>query len=421
MNLKAVLAVAVALLAGLYATPVVADEPQREENTKGWHAPHGGFFNSPIGGPESQRAIERRVLAMIRHAKPDSYIRIALFSFDRRNMATALINAHEKRNVNVQLLLNDHQMTAAMRRLRSAFGVDRSEKTFFRRCKKGCRSQGEFLHSKIYMFSRTGKSKHVIATGSANLTTNAMINQWNDLLIRPDNEPLYDAFKKVFNEMKKDKKATPLYKVIDVEPRYQVQALPFPKPSADRDPVMRVLNKISCKGAKGGTGIDGRTMLRVSMHRWAGNRGVYLARKVVRLHGQGCNVAVMHGSADPGVRRAITRNTKRGRVPIRANGFDENGDGQIDRYSHHKYFLISGHFGDDRSEERLYTGSSNWARRGATGDEIIFLARGKGYVNQWKRNFDHIWRHGSRPITYGREGARTGTEPRIGGESWEND
>ncbi len=438
MNVKAALVAVSVLMAGLYASPVAASEGgvttgvhavqtkthhktqdrTQHHRKKGYRPPEGAFFNIPIGNAEQQHRVENVIQAAIRHAKPDSYIRIALFSFDRRPIAQDLIDAY-KRGVHVQVLLNDHQITRAMRMMNRAFGHMRKRKSFVYRCHEGCRAHGENLHSKFYLFSKTGREEKVSITGSHNLTTNALIHQWNDGLVTR-NDKVYDTFKSVFKEMKPDKNVRRPYEIFNINRRYQLQVLPFMNATRRNDPVMKILNKIRCSGATGGAGNNGRTVVRVDMHRWAGHRGAYLASKIVDLWAAGCNVAVMHGSASAEVRDAITRNTHRGRVPIRSNGFDESGDGVIDRYTHHKYFIISGHYGKHTSENRIYTGSANWAPSGLRGDEVIFRARGPRLFNQYKANFDYIWNHGSRPVPYGRNRMAM-AEPRIGGKYWEND
>lgn len=424
MNFKAALVALTVVLAGLHATPVVAEEgpaprvETTEERRKGWHPPAGAHFNNPIGSYEAQRRIENVIQASIRRAKKDSYIRIALFSFDRRGIAQDLIDAH-KRGVHVQVLLNDHQITRAMRMMSQAFGNSLKRKSWIRRCDSGCRAHSENLHSKIYLFSRTGAAVKTSIVGSVNLTTNALIHQWNDGLV-VNNDKVYNRLRSVFNEMKLDKDVTRPYKVYNINRRYQLQVLPFMNATRRNDPIMRMLNRVKCKGATGGTGTNGRTQVRVDMHRWAGHRGAYIADKIVNLWAEGCDVKVMHGSASEQVRQAITRNTHRGRVPIRSNGFDESGDGMIDRYTHHKYLIISGHYRKDTSQNITYTGSANWSGSGVRGDEIIFRARGPRTKKQYLANFNFIWNNGSRPIPYGRA-RMAAAEPKIGGKYWEND
>ena len=381
--------------------------------------PSGGTFNSPIGGSGAQYRIEKVLLGAINHAKPGSTIRIAVFSFDRRRVARALVEA-KKRGVKVQVLLNGHQWTRAMRVLRDGLGGKRWNSSFMYVCDRGCRARYGFVHTKMYLFSKTGQATNTVMTGSVNVTNNAAIHQWNDLFVKNNAPRVYAAFDEVFRQMRRDKPAKPQYQVFNISRRYQLLAMPFPGVTRTTDPVIKILNKINCKGANGGTGTNGRTKVRVSQHRWSGTRGAWIARKVVSLYAQGCDIKLMHGSADDKVRAELRRSTKRGRVPVRANGFDETGDGYIDRYSHHKYMTVSGSYGADRSTRLLMTGSSNWAGIGTKGDEIIFLGRGARYVRQWNGNFNHIWDKGSRSVHY-RRGTTGSEEPKIGGKHWEND
>ena len=421
--LLAVLGVVLTLTAPVTANAVDAvQEQQTQPRQSTWKPKGGGTFNVPIGSSDQQLRIHRLLKESVKHSKKGSTIRIAVFSFDRRDMAEALINAY-KRGVNVQVIVNEHQFTVANRMLRRAIGKDRSKKSWIRQCDNGCRG-GSFLHTKLYLFRKTGAAERTVMLGSANLTSNAVLHQWNDLWVRNGNRDLYNDALEVFRQMKADKRAKPLYQVSNsYRHNYQLQALPFPEVTPKNDPIMKVLGRVNCKGAKDGTGTNGRTKIRVSQHRWSGARGAWIARKVVQLWAAGCDVRLMYGSADSKVREVMSTYTERGRVPLRANGFDENGDGEIDRYSHHKYMTISGNYLRDNSKRLLLTGSSNWANIGTKGDELIFLAEGRKYVRQWNANFDYLWNNGSRPPTYQRtaSGRMTFPEPKATGKYWEND
>ena len=410
-----------AVLAALlpFAAPVNADSADRVQARGRYVPPEGGHFNVPIGDRAAQTRIKRVVLDAIQHARKGSYIKIALFSFDRRDMGEALIKAH-RRGVHVQVLLNEHQVTRTMRTMRGVFRADRRRKSFIYQCRDGCRGGG-FLHTKLYLFSKTGVTRSgTVMIGSANLTTNAEVHQWNDLMVL-NNAKVYDKANVVFEQMRRDRRAKPVYRVWDISSRYELQALPHPHTTRRNDPIMNVLEKVHCRGATRGTGTNGRTKIRANQHRWSGNRGAYIARRMIALHGQGCDVRLMHGSADDTVRSVMRTRSKRGMVPLRANGFDENGDGEIDRYTHTKYLTISGNYGKDRSTSLVLTGSSNWAGIGVHGDDVLFLAKGRGRVADWNRNFNFIWDRGSRPVTYRRPGFYNVEEPKLTGKYWEND
>ena len=270
--------------------------------------PEGGHFNIPTGNHEQQSRIERTVLDAIQHARKDSYIKIALFSFDRRPMGDALIKAYH-RGVHVQVLLNDHQVTRTMRTMKGVFHADRDRKSFIYQCNRGCRG-GSFLHSKLYVFCHTGGATGgTTMLGSTNLTTNAMVHQWNDLLVL-NNKNVYTVANKVFDQMERDKQAHPVYHVWDISSRFELQAFPHPHTTKKNDPIMQILSKVHCKGATRGTGTNGHTKIRVDMHRWSENRGAYIARRLIQLYGEGCDVKLMHGSADDTVRSAMRTRTQ---------------------------------------------------------------------------------------------------------------
>jgi phosphatidylserine/phosphatidylglycerophosphate/cardiolipin synthase-like enzyme len=427
MKMRTALVALLTALATVLAlgAPVQAAAPAQVEKAtaKKWLPKAGGSFNNPYGDGTARRGVERTITQAITRAPKGSVIRITLFSFDRVNMAKALIDAR-KRGVTVQLLLNSHQFTKAMRMLRnSGLRADPTRKNFMYQCKRGCRG-GSFLHSKMYLFSESGAAKHTVMVGSHNLTTNATVHQWNDLWVRNNDRELFIAFRKTFNQMRRDRNATPLYQVHNVhDGRFQLQVMPHPGTTKQNDPIMKMLRRVECRGAAAGTGTNGRTAIRVSQHRWAGKRGAWIARKLVQLYGQGCDVKLMHGSADKYVRPALNIRSKRGLVPVRTNGFDHDGDGYLDVYSHHKYMTISGVYGKDKDARITMTGSSNWAGIGMHGDELIFVARGAKFVRQWNANWNFIWKNHSQPTEYRRvaAGFRAVAPPIAGGEHWEND
>ena len=397
---------AVALAASLLAaapTATAGDPGQGgsaapADGTKPWLPTTGGWFNDPWGEPESKFRIERQIVDAIRHARKGSSIHIAVYSFDRVNVAKALIAAHQ-RGVSVQVLHNDHQYTTAMKMLKHALGTDRRKRSWDYTCKTGCRSEQGVLHDKIYMFEHTGGAKDVVMTGSANLTGNAALHQFNDLLIKSEVPDLYTTFLHLFWELKKDVTATPLFEHTDLG-EYELWVMPHPHTTEADDPVMDILRPVECKGADNGTGVNGHTKIRVSMHSWNGVRGAYIARRLRNLYAEGCDVKVMWSLGGSGMKRVIGTGTPRGTVPRHADGYNTDCDElqEVDMYSHQKYLTISGHYGDDRSASYVYTGSSNWTPQGISGDELILRATGPHLVNQWNRNFDFIWDRRSRPV-----------------------
>ena len=379
-------------------SPRAGTAPARTGTSKPWLPATGGWFNDPWGSQESKFRIERQIVAAIKHARKGSYIRIAVYSFDRVNVARALLDAHQ-RGVRVQVLHNDHQYTTAMKMLKHGLGTNRGKKSWDYTCKTGCRSVQGVLHDKIYLFEHTGGAKNVVMTGSANLTGNAAIHQFNDLLVKNEVPNLYLRLLKLFWELKKDKTANPLYQVDELRD-YKLWVMPRPRNTRDRDPIIDILRPVECTGAAGGTGTNGRTKIRVSMHAWNGSRGTWIAERLRNLYAQGCDVKVLWALAGSEMKRVIGMNTPRGTVPRHSDSYNTDCDElqEVDMYSHQKYLTISGHYGDDRSTSYVFTGSSNWTPSGISGDEMILRVKGPHLVSQWNRNFDFIWDHRSRPI-----------------------
>ena len=140
-----------------------ATADKQKPKPKRWKAYKGAFFNNPHVNADRFK-IERRIIDTIRHVPKGETIRIAVYSFDREGVADALIAAH-KRGVKIQMLLNDHQDTHAMKRVRAVLGTNRFAKNFIYKCKQGCRTfadQYRNLHSKFYTFTQAGKSKDVM-------------------------------------------------------------------------------------------------------------------------------------------------------------------------------------------------------------------------------------------------------------------
>ncbi len=388
--------------------------PKPPKKFRKWEAPRGPFFNDPHR-KEGHFRIERQLVDTIKHTPKGSYIRIAVYSFDRVNVAAALVAA-VRRGVKVQLLLNDHWDTGAMKMIRNEIGTDRSKKSFIYKCKTSCRSAAnEFnnLHSKFYLFSQAGKSEDVIAVGSHNLTRNADIHQWNDLYFMSGEHEIFRQFVGLFNDMKNDynTRQDPLFFCgVPIGPvcddsvdKHTVWA--FPRVSGPKnDLVIDTLDKIQCL-TPDAEGNVVRTKLALSMHTMRGNRGNYLAEAIRKKWAQGCNVRVMFGLIGYHTKGVIAAPTARGRIPLRSTGldfntddnFDLNSDGVddliLDYYSHQKYLVIQGTYNGIPDTEMVITGSSNWASLSTANDEIWFTVQGARVAKKYLGNYNYQWNH----------------------------
>lgn len=434
-------------------TPTLLAKPKK--NKKKWQAKGGARFNNPM--IEKQRfVIERHIIQAIRNSPKGSKITISAYSLDRGVFARELIAAY-RRGVKVQVLLNDHQVSGAQVAIQRVIGAKTKKKSFLRRCVSGCRAdQNEFnnLHSKFYLFSQTGKSRHVVMLGSQNMTLNAVRWQWNDLFTIPDNEVLYDEFQALFNDMRPDwKKRRATYEFCDKAGREcplgdleRYHTTVFPRfTTQKRDVIMHVLNNIQCRYVDPETGKERRTVLRLSMHTMRGSRGNYPADKLRSLYALGCDLKVNYGLMGFHTKEHLGAPTPRGRVPLRSTGFSLTEDSietglpeNIERYTHHKYFVLRGSYKGNPQSNMVWTGSTNWASLGTPQDEILFSMHGAKRVNSYLANFDVMWRkpfsrdaytttyESWRPVN----GSLVGVNPtitvepdglRAAGRTWEND
>lgn len=412
-----VVALAVALTV---VAPVTA--PAQAAERKGWRPTPGVKFNVARVGGERQFRLERQIIEAIRHARPRSTIKMVMFSYDRMQVTDALLAVRRQRKVHVQVIVNGHELPAAQRKLKKALGTKRGKRSFFYQCAASCRGQGDVQHSKFVLFSKTGSAENVVMLGSLNMKLNGALNQYNDLLTILNRPRLYRTLDGVFDEMARDRLARTSYFAKNVGP-FKLFVLPFPRPpkstrktrwTASRDPISRLLAPVRCTGARTDSG---RTIIRVNMHAWDGDRGVMIARRLRDLYARGCDVKVLVGYAGGRVRAIFANPTKRGRMPARSTGFDTDDDGEIDLYSHTKILTINGNYDGARGRKLVVTGSSNFQNGGQYGDELILRAYSSGLYRAYADNWGSMWRTRSHAFGESAAGRRSTSEPVLGIDS----
>jgi phosphatidylserine/phosphatidylglycerophosphate/cardiolipin synthase-like enzyme len=323
-------------------------------------------------------------------------IRVALYSMTDQRFAKALVAAN-RRCISVQILMNNHldrNTDPAWRRLADALGTRRYNRgdvrrSFAYRCSSGCRGSG-VLHTKMYLFNSTlqrqrwNRIRHTVSTGSSNMTFNAASIQYNDLFTVRNKPGLYTTFLSVFNKMRRDRFRRNLIQVTNG--RYRSSF--WPQDRGGPDPEKVALRSISCRGANGGTGFKGRTVVHVNMHAWFGTRGLALARQVRQLYNQGCYVKVLYGFMSFGVFKILLRG-HRTRLTARRTLFSHNGRTAY-VYSHMKNILASGHVGSDRSAKVSWTGSNNFTDGGPHFDEVMIRIPSAYVYRLYRRQFNFI-------------------------------
>jgi hypothetical protein len=390
------------------------------------YQPSGGaVFNNPKGDRTAKFRIIQTVNQAIKHAPRGSRIQMSTYLLDNKPSVGLLIGAR-KRGVAVQVVMDGAARNGQTKRLARALNRDNKDrvnpkrakgkrvkgkwvrgkklKPRYRRggpdrsyvvfCKGACRNGGVPNHTKYFTFTRTGKARNVIMVSSSNLNVGGAVKGYNDLFVTKSRGALIRDFAYVHREMAKDTNNG--YRFLTFK-RGALLARFYPK-KRKGDPVMTDLSRVRCRGAKGGAGQRGRTAINISMFRWNNDRGNAIARRLVKLEKQGCKVSVVYGAPGRKVRKTLTKSARRGGIRLWDSRWDFDGDKAVDLRVHHKYMLINGRFGRDRSAWRVHTGSQNWGRSLYAGDEntlnIASRLAYRQYIVNWRKMAKHSRRIG---------------------------
>jgi hypothetical protein len=318
-----------------------------------------------------------------------SIIRIVAYSFDYEPMATALINAHRACKgsdtigcgVQVRLLIDSHTETQQIRDLRSAFGTGKSDGTYLRTCKYSCMAnKPSFIHSKLYMFSRTGGATRVVMNSSANPAETGVKKSWNNTYTTVGDKTIYDANVDNFNDMLPDKTNTDYYHTVEAGP-YPTKEYFFPRAGSTKksDTLYNILNDVSCRGG---------TTIKLSTYFWTSAR-LYLADKLVALRKAGCTVEVLYpdgsGNQDT-IYPEITSALLKGNIDTWNTRPTTGG-----LYVHNKVILIDGVYQGLANQKIVYTTSQNLTMTSLReSNEVMLRIPNVGVYGQYARNFDSI-------------------------------
>ena len=257
-------------------------------------------------------------------------------------------------------------------------GRHQEYKSWFRTCSHSCRGTRGAMHSKLYLFSKVGRSTQVVMSSSANMTGSAAANQYNDMYTIVDRKKPYKVSIKVFNEAAKDRPA-PWHSYTDGSITGW-----FNPNSGHPDLPYKMLNKVKCRGAKG-AGSHGRTSIRIAQDVFNGARGAKIARRIKELHRRGCDIRLVYSQL-VGASRSILAG-----VPKNHLVADKDGDGAYDIYLHMKAMSISGNYGRDRGTRIVFNGSANWSGLGLMADENGLVIRRDGVERQYGRQINRLF------------------------------
>jgi hypothetical protein len=360
------------------------------------------IFNDPTGDPAAKNRIADHVRRAIDATPRHGSIRMAAYSFDLPEIAGALLRACTQRQVTVQVVLNDNFVSRPARQLQQALGADTDSSeascgagagtSFVKVCHASCRlgDRGN-QHMKIYLFSATGSESYVVMAGSANLTGYAAGVHWNDLVTFTGSQQLYDDYSRVFAELASDQRVES--PAVEVRHGDLLTSVAAGRPATpDEDAVAQRLGKVDCR-ALPGSGVGGRTVVRVSMYGWQGERGLDLARRTAELSREGCRVQVLVSAAGPDVVATLLDSE----VQVRSasldvdhdvtTGFEDSG---WEHFVHEKWMSLDGTW-DGAATRAVWTGSENWSDVSLLNDELVVMIPREQVHAAYVAHFDHIW------------------------------
>jgi phosphatidylserine/phosphatidylglycerophosphate/cardiolipin synthase-like enzyme len=303
----------------------------------------GATFNDPNGSRADQTALMDQIIGAVNNVPAGSIIRIVAYSFDYDDMADALINAHDN-GAQVRLLIDSHTETSQIRRLRSAFGTGTSDGTYLRTCKFSCMANTDsFIHSKLYLFSRTGNATYVSMNSSANPAETGVSKSWNNTYTTVGDKTLYDANVDNFNDMLPDKTNTDYYHTVESLP-YKEYFFPRAGSTKNSDTIYNILNDVSCPST-----------IRLTTYFWTSAR-LYLAEKLSALKKAGCKVEVIYPDG-PGDQDTIYPEVT---AELRSGAIDTwNTRPNKGFYVHNKVILIDGTYQGVGGQKLVYATSQN--------------------------------------------------------------
>lgn len=366
-----------------------------------YRPPTGVRFNNPYAPRSEQFRISDHILRTIDSVARGEKIRIATWNLRSSGVADALIRAH-RRGVSVRIVMDQLNANAAnpnpdVARVRSNFRGFGNKKrkadmrSFLRLCVSSCRGNTGIAHSKYYLFSRVGKARGVVIYGSHNLTELAATIQWNDVFTVKNRPEVYNSFLRIFNESTRDKRANPPFRRFIYGKQFGVEFYPNAGRKVGGDPAMRWLKAVRCTGATGGTGNNGRTIVRVGQTAMHGARGTALAKQLAAMKRAGCDIRVVYAMFANDVVRILHD----AGIPLVHLAQDFDRDGSYDRYIHMKVLAISGVYAGQTNAKIVFNGASNWSPFALDSDEEVGILRYPKIVQRYINWINTLRRPGS--------------------------
>jgi phosphatidylserine/phosphatidylglycerophosphate/cardiolipin synthase-like enzyme len=354
----------------------------------------GVVFNTALGPRENRNRIFGKIIAAINHAPKRSRIRIMSWNIMSRTAVDALLRA-QARGVKVRVLMDNTNLVdipnPGFKRLKA--GLKRgnqhrkqARRSYAKTCMQSCRGARGAAHSKIYLFSKTGKAENVVMSGSANLTVAGAVNQWNDMYTWVDNRKMFKFAVRVYKEMWQDTPVAQQFVQYSTG-KDLLGFAPLMGPGGRTiDPVRFLLDQVTCRGASKTR--HGRTVIRAAPDVMRNERGMAIAQRLKELWAQGCDVRIAYTVMGVDIFRFLGRPTARGVVPKKHLVQDFDGDGEFDNYFHLKALTINGVYAGNPESYVVLNGSSNWSGFAAVSDENFGILTRRAPTMKYQRFID---------------------------------
>jgi hypothetical protein len=375
---------------------VLAAVPQTQQRRR-IYTPRTGVIHTDPRQADKRKLLEH-IIKSIGSTRRRGHIRIISWNIASRGFVDKVIAAH-KRGVSVRLLMakGKAEGNADYLRLRKALRAKRPRgnrlpdryRSWIRVCEQSCRGKRGIAHSKLFLFSKVGRARRVVMSTSANATEVAVNYQWNDLYTVTGSKSIYKGFVDAFLESSKDKPVKRGYREYHGK-EVMGYIYPWKGANARGDRVMTELRRITCVGARGGTGVNGRTRIRIAQDAIIDQRGIEIGKILRTKWENGCNIRIVFALMGSQV-RGILRHTSRGPVPMQQIVSDFDDDGIYDRYLHSKSMTVSGWYRKDRSARVAWQGSENWSGLAKLSDEQGFRIHRGGAEGVYARWVDYLF------------------------------
>jgi phosphatidylserine/phosphatidylglycerophosphate/cardiolipin synthase-like enzyme len=334
--------------------------------------------------PDEDLDIEDEMVRLIRAAVPGSKIRVAVFTWTRRPISDALVEAHQ-RGVDVRAVADQsnlvedppgsgtYRYTAAVRVAKEGLGGDRLVLCNESQPPNGLGCIGTGInHNKLLLFSELcDGSKDVVVQSSANFT-NPQLRAHNNSIILRDDPKLFATYESYWNDLRAQQTNLAYYRSADGDTGTKAYFYPRAGTTPSSDTIYRILDdNVEC---------GPQSRIRIAMAFWTMARS-HIVDILATKKAQGCDVKILadEGGTSDALKSYLASN-------LAASDFI------IAKGIHHKYMLVeSQYLGAPR--RLVWTGSHNYTGPALrTNDEALLRVDDAKVFTAYLGNWDAMWK-----------------------------